>query len=54
MPSYCTITVYYNDGHTEEFYGGLHLSSNVLKIWPQHGAAITIPLTSIRKYETSD
>ena len=54
MARYCTITVYYIDGRKEEFFGGLHLCDNVLRIWPQHGAAITIPLTSIRKYETSE
>ena len=54
MPKYCKIIVHYVDGRMEEFYGGLHLSDNVLRIWPQHGPAISIPLVNIRKYETSD
>lgn len=54
MPRYCTVTIYYMDGRSEEFFGGLHLSDNVLRIWTQHGSAVTIPLVNIRKYETSD
>lgn len=54
MPNYCTIIVHYNDGSKEEYYGGLHLSDGVLRIWPQHGPAVSIPLTSIRKYEVSN
>lgn len=54
MPRYCTVTVYYMDGRKEEFFGGLHLSDNVLRIWPQHDPPVTIPLVNIRKYETTD
>lgn len=54
MPKYCTITVHYIDGRTEEFFGGLYVNDKVLRIWPQHGPAVSIPLVNIRKYETTD
>lgn len=54
MPNLCTIVVTYMDGHTEEFYGGLHASKNLLQIWPKGGDAIRIPLVNIRKYETKE
>ena len=54
MPNYCKITVYYLDGRQEEFYGGLHATETLLRIWPQHGPSVSIPLANIRKYETSD
>lgn len=52
MSKYCKIIVYYLDGREEEFYGGLHATETMLKIWPQHGAAVSIPLANIRKYTT--
>jgi hypothetical protein len=54
MPQYCNITVYYLDGRQEEFFGGLHATATLLRIWPQHGPAVSIPLANIRKYETSE
>lgn len=54
MPNYCAITVFYMDGREEEFYGGLHATETLLRIWPQHGPSISIPLVNIRKYETSN
>lgn len=54
MPNYCRITVYYLDGREERFYGGLHATPTILRIWPQNGPSISIPLVNIRKYETSD
>lgn len=54
MPKYCKITVCYLDGKEEEFYGGLHATKTVLRIWPQNGPAVAIPLVNIRKYETSE
>lgn len=54
MPKRCNITAHYIDGRTEEFYGGLHVGDKVLRIWPQRGPAVAIPLVNIRKYETSE
>ena len=54
MSKYCSITVHYLDGRKEEFFGGLHATETVLRIWPQNGPSISIPLVNIRKYETSD
>ena len=53
MPQYCSITVFYMNGKTEEYYGGIHRADNVLHIYPQHGAAVHIPLSSIQKYTTN-
>lgn len=53
MPNYCTIEVHFKDGRTEEYYGGLHLNSTCLKIWPVDGGCVTIPLQVIRKYITT-
>ena len=52
MPNYCTITVYYMDGVTEQYYGGLHINESVLRIWPRDGNPCAIPLCNIRKIET--
>ncbi len=52
MPSYCTITVHYMDDTTEQYFGGLHISNSVLRIWPLEDTPCTIPLCNIRKIET--
>lgn len=51
LPKYCKITVYYNNGDIEKFYGGLHADEKLLKIRPaDSGRTINIPLVCIRKY----
>lgn len=52
MSNYCEIVVYYLDGREETYYGGLHATTTMLQIWPQHLPAVNIPLTAIRKYTT--
>lgn len=50
MPNQSPIIVYYTNGMKEEFYGAARLDNTVLRIFPQHGPMVAIPLSSIQKY----
>ena len=52
LPNYCTVTVHYMDGVTEQYYGGIYINDSILRIWPQKGTSCAIPLCNIRKIET--
>lgn len=54
MAKYCKITVHWLNGDVQEFFGGLYVNENLLRIYPadKTKTAVNIPLVCIQHYIT--